>query len=46
VVGVEMANLLHRLDLDSQVVVGPIALALADMVTLLIYFNLARWLLA
>jgi magnesium transporter len=37
---------LHRLELDPQVAAGPIALAAADMVTLLIYFNLARILLA
>jgi magnesium transporter len=46
VIGVAMPNLLHRLELDPQVAAGPIALAVSDMVTLLIYFNLARWLLA
>jgi magnesium transporter len=46
VIGVAMPNLLHRLKLDPQVAAGPIALAIADMVTLLVYFNLARWLLA
>jgi magnesium transporter len=46
VIGVAIPNLLHRLRLDPQVAAGPIALAGADMVTLLIYFNLARWLLA
>jgi magnesium transporter len=45
-IGVALPNLLHRLKLDPQVAAGPIALAAADMLTLLIYFNLARWLLA
>jgi magnesium transporter len=44
--GVALPNLLHRLELDPQVAAGPIALAVADMLTLLIYLNLARWLLA
>jgi magnesium transporter len=46
VIGVALPNLLHRLKLDPQVAAGPIALAASDMLTLLIYFNLARWLLA
>jgi magnesium transporter len=46
VIGMTIPNLLHRLKLDPQVAAGPIALALADIVTLLIYFNLARWLVA
>ena len=45
VIGVAVPNLLHRLKLDPQVAAGPIALAASDMLTLLIYFNLARWLL-
>ncbi len=45
VIGVALPNLLHRLKLDPQVAAGPIALAASDMLTLLIYFNLARWLL-
>lgn len=44
--GVAVPNLLHRLELDPSVAAGPIALASTDMVTLLIYFNLARWLLS
>lgn len=43
--GVAMPNVLHLFDLDPQVAAGPIALASTDMVTLLIYFNLARWLI-
>ena len=46
VIGMAIPNLLHRLKLDPQVAAGPIALAASDIVTLLIYFNLARWLLA
>jgi magnesium transporter len=46
VIGTAIPNLLHRLKLDPQVAAGPIALAASDMVTLLIYFNLARWLMA
>jgi magnesium transporter len=46
VIGVAIPNLLHRLKLDPQVAAGPIALAASDMLTLLVYFNLARWLLA
>lgn len=43
--GLAMPNLLRMLRRDPQVAAGPIALALSDMVTLLLYFNLARWLL-
>ena len=46
VIGMAIPNLLHRLKLDPQVAAGPIALAASDIVTLLIYFNLARWLMA
>jgi len=30
---------------DPQVAAGPVALASADMLTLLVYFNLGYWLL-
>jgi magnesium transporter len=43
--GLAMPNLLRILRRDPQVAAGPIALAFADMLTLLLYFNLARWLL-
>jgi magnesium transporter len=46
VVGQAIPNLLRLMKLDPQVAAGPIALALADMLTLLLYFNLARWLFA
>ncbi len=43
--GLAIPNLLHLLRRDPQVAGGPVALALTDMITLLIYLNLARWLL-
>jgi magnesium transporter len=46
VIGLAIPNLLRLMKLDPQVAAGPIALALADMLTLLLYFNLARWLFA
>ncbi len=46
VIGLALPNLLRLLALDPRVAAGPIALALSDVLTLLIYFNLARWLLA
>jgi magnesium transporter len=45
VIGLAMPYVLRLLQRDPQVAAGPVALACADMVTLLIYFNLARWLL-
>jgi magnesium transporter len=42
VVGYAVPSLLHRFRLNPNVAAGPIALAAADMVTLLIYFNLGR----
>lgn len=44
-VGMALPNVLRLLDRDPQVAAGPIALASADMITLLAYLNLARWLL-
>jgi len=46
IIGVALPNLLHRLRLDPHLAAGPIVLTAADMLTLLIYFNLARVLLA
>jgi magnesium transporter len=46
VVGLTMPYLLRILRHDPQVAAGPIALAASDMLTLLLYFNFARWLLA
>jgi magnesium transporter len=45
VFGLLLPYLLRLLRRDPQVAAGPIALALADLITLLIYLNLARWLL-
>lgn len=44
VLGIAITNVLHILQRDPKVAAGPIALASADMITLIIYFNLARWL--
>ena len=44
-VGTAMPNVLRFMRFDPRVAAGPIALASADVVTILIYFNLARWLL-
>ena len=46
VIGLTMPYLLRILKRDPQVAAGPIALAASDMLTLLLYFNFARWLLA
>ncbi|MEX0687548.1 MAG: magnesium transporter [Pirellulales bacterium] len=44
-IGAAMPNLLRLLAREPQVAAGPVALAATDMVTLVIYFSLARWLL-
>jgi magnesium transporter len=46
VLGLAMPILLRMLHLEPRVAAGPIALAGADVITILIYFNLARWLVA
>lgn len=45
VVGLALPNVLRLLKRNPQVAAGPIALTVADMLTLLLYFNLARALL-
>jgi magnesium transporter len=45
VLGLAMPIVLRMMRSDPRVAAGPIALASADLVTLLLYFNLARWLL-
>jgi magnesium transporter len=40
-VGLGVPTLLHRLKLDPKIASGPLTLALADVATLLIYFNVA-----
>ncbi len=44
-IGLAIPNLLRLWSRDPQVAAGPVALALADMATLLLYFGLARLLL-
>ncbi|HEY4261130.1 MAG TPA: magnesium transporter, partial [Schlesneria sp.] len=44
-VGLSMPFMLKLFRRDPQLASGPIALALSDVVTLLCYFNLGRWLL-
>jgi magnesium transporter len=44
-IGLAMPTLLRLLRRDPGVAAGPIALAASDVVTLLFYFNVARWLL-
>lgn len=43
VIGLAMPLGVHLLRADPRVAAGPIALVGADLVTLLVYFNLARW---
>jgi magnesium transporter len=45
VVGIAAPNLMRLLKLDPQVAAGPIALAISDVFTLVIYFSTARWLM-
>jgi magnesium transporter len=45
VLGAMVPSLLRRLRLDPQVAAGPLVLALTDVITLLCYFQLARWVL-
>lgn len=45
-IGVAIPNILRMMQREPQVAAGPVALASTDMVTLLIYFSLARWLIA
>ena len=43
VIGVSTPNLVRFFKREPQVAAGPVALAATDMVTLVIYFMLARW---
>jgi magnesium transporter len=45
-IGLVMPNVIRLLNREPQVASGPVALACTDMVTLLIYFSLARLLIA
>ncbi len=44
-IGVLVPNLIRYFHREPHVASGPLSLAITDMVTLLIYFSLARWLL-
>jgi magnesium transporter len=46
IVGTAMPHLVRLLQRDPRVAAGPIALAMADLITLWLYLNCARWLLA
>jgi magnesium transporter len=43
--GIAMPFLLRKMRLEPRVAAGPICLAAADVLTILLYLNLARWLL-
>ena len=43
--GLVVPSALHALKLDPKIAAGPITLALADVLTLTLYFSLAMWLL-
>jgi magnesium transporter len=45
VLGISLPIMLRMLHLEPRVAAGPIALAAVDVVTILLYLNLARWLL-
>ncbi len=40
-IGLTVPAVLHRLKLDPKIAAGPVSLAIADVCTLLIYFNVA-----
>lgn len=44
--GLAVPTLMHRLKLDPRVASGPLTLALADICTLIVYFNLAKFVLS
>jgi magnesium transporter len=44
-VGLSVPSLLHALKLDPKIAAGPMTLAIADVLTLLLYLSLASWLL-
>jgi magnesium transporter len=43
--GVAMPSVLHGLKLDPKIAAGPAALAATDVLTLVLYLSLAKWLL-
>jgi magnesium transporter len=44
-IGVTVPTLLHRFKLDPRIAAGPVSLAVADVFTLLVYLNLATFVL-
>lgn len=44
-IGVSVPAVLHRYKLDPRIAAGPLSLALADIFTLLVYFNIATFVL-
>jgi magnesium transporter len=45
VLGIAMPTVLRLFRLEPRVAAGPVALACADVITILLYLNLARWLI-
>jgi magnesium transporter len=45
VIGVAIPALTRSLKVDPKIAAGPVILASADIVTVMLYFNLAGWLL-
>jgi magnesium transporter len=43
--GLAVPAVLHASGRDPQIAAGPLALAVTDLLTLLLYFSLASWLL-
>jgi magnesium transporter len=44
-IGLAVPTLLHRFKLDPRIAAGPVSLALADVFTLLVYLNIATFVL-
>ena len=44
-IGLTVPTLLHRFKLDPRIAAGPVSLALADIFTVTVYFNLAKFVL-
>ena len=46
VLGLAIPALFRRLNITPQVATGPITLALVDVISLIVYFNLSHWFLS
>jgi len=44
-IGLAVPTVLHRLKLDPRIAAGPVSLAIADIFTVTVYFNLAKFVL-